>query len=93
MSRTLKLTSCSAALMLGAVAAQADEVTFLCYQDGNECDVIAEMLHKSLLPDSIVIGGGEAKHLRELPENARRVDNNMALEGGEAVWFEPRYQL
>lgn len=54
---------------------------------------IAEMLRKSLLPDEIVIGGGEAKHLKKLPKKARRVDNNMALEGGEAVWFEPKYRL
>ncbi|MDO6591172.1 extracellular solute-binding protein [Yoonia sp. 1_MG-2023] len=34
-----------AALMLsGASSAYADEVSFLCYQDSNECDVIAEML-------------------------------------------------
>ena len=34
-----------AALMLtGATSAYADEVSFLCYQDGNECDVIAQML-------------------------------------------------
>ncbi|GAA5483186.1 ROK family protein [Haloferula sargassicola] len=55
--------------------------------------LIVEMLRKSLLPDSIVIGGGEAKHLKELPAGARRVDNDMALEGGEAVWNEPRFQL
>lgn len=54
---------------------------------------VADMLRKSLLPDSIVVGGGEAKHLKELPADARRVDNNMALEGGEALWFEPRFQV
>ena len=55
--------------------------------------IIAEMLRKSLLPDTIVIGGGEAKQLKTVPKKSRRVDNNMALEGGEAVWFEPKYQL
>jgi len=55
--------------------------------------IIAEMLRKSLLPDTIVIGGGEAKHLKTVPKKSRRVDNNMALEGGEAVWFEPKYKL
>ena len=54
---------------------------------------IVEMLTKSLLPDEIVVGGGEAKHLKKLPKKARRVDNNMALEGGEAVWFEPKFRL
>lgn len=54
---------------------------------------VAGMLGKSLLPDSIVVGGGEAKRLKDLPEGARRVDNSMALEGGELLWLDPRFQL
>lgn len=38
-----KTTAATLALIAGT-AAQADEITFLCYQDGNECDVIAEMV-------------------------------------------------
>lgn len=34
----------STALVGSLTAATADEITFLCYQDGNECDVIAEMI-------------------------------------------------
>ena len=55
--------------------------------------VIAGMLRSSLLPDSIVVGGGEASRLKRLPMDGRRVDNNMALEGGERLWAEPRFQL
>lgn len=34
----------SAAFIAGATAASADEINFLCYQDANECDVIAAMV-------------------------------------------------
>jgi len=41
----LKATAtATAALMLGSTAAYADEITFLCYQDGNECEVIEAMV-------------------------------------------------
>jgi len=54
---------------------------------------VVEMLRKALLPDSIAIGGGGVKNLKKLPEMARRGDNNMALDGGEALWFEPRFRV
>ncbi|MEM1371732.1 MAG: extracellular solute-binding protein, partial [Pseudomonadota bacterium] len=45
MEAKLTLASLSgAALLAGALAVQADEIEFLCYQDGNECNVIASML-------------------------------------------------
>ena len=46
MKSTLKLASLPiAALLAGTLSAQAnDEISFLCYQDGTECDVIAQML-------------------------------------------------
>ena len=53
----------------------------------------ADMLRQSMLPDSIVVGGGEARRLQQLPDDIRRVDNDMALEGGEALWMEPRFQV
>lgn len=37
-------TAMSIVLLAGASAASADEITFLCYQDANECEVIAGML-------------------------------------------------
>ncbi len=44
MKTTLKTAMLSATIIGGAAAAQADEVSFLCYQDSNECDVIAGLL-------------------------------------------------
>lgn len=54
---TAKFTSTAlAALMVASAApAFADEITFLCYQDGNECDVIGEMLPNSPLPQAILL--------------------------------------
>ncbi len=39
---TLRLT-CAATALFAAGTASADEVSFLCYQNGNECDVLAEL--------------------------------------------------
>ena len=44
MKKLTASTAMSIALFAGASAAWADEITFLCYQDANECDVIAGML-------------------------------------------------
>lgn len=38
-----KSVALATTVLAGASAAYADEIEFLCYQDGNECDVIAEM--------------------------------------------------
>ena len=43
MSLKLKLVASAAGILTSAGAALADNVEFLCYQDGNECDVMAEM--------------------------------------------------
>ncbi len=40
--QTLRLT-CAATALVAAGAASADEVSFLCYQNGNECDVLGEL--------------------------------------------------
>jgi polyphosphate glucokinase len=40
----------------------------------------------ALLPDYIVLGGGNAKHLTELPLLARRGDNANAFPGGFRLW-------
>lgn len=40
--QTLRLT-CAATAMMAAGAAHADEVSFLCFQNGNECDVLGAM--------------------------------------------------
>jgi len=44
MNFALKTAMISTAVVgISLAAAQADEITFLCYQDGTECDVMAEM--------------------------------------------------
>ena len=44
MKNKLKLLASAALLYAAPAAVHADEISFLCYQDGNECDVIASML-------------------------------------------------
>ena len=43
----------------------------------------------ALLPDDIVIGGGQADQLKRLPESARRGDNAAAFTGGFRLWQVP----
>ncbi len=51
-------------------------------------DVI-ERLTAALEPDDVVIGGGNAKKLDQLPANARLGDNANAFIGGFRVWESP----
>jgi alpha-1,4-digalacturonate transport system substrate-binding protein len=44
MKHTFSRAALAAFLAAGAAPALADDITFLCYQDGNECDVIGQML-------------------------------------------------
>jgi len=48
-------------------------------------EVIA-LLRAALLPGDIVIGGGNAEHLGELPEGCRLGDNTNAFIGGFRLW-------
>ena len=48
-------------------------------------EVIAN-LKKAFVADYIVIGGGNAKKLRKLPEGARRGSNRFAFHGGVRLW-------
>jgi polyphosphate glucokinase len=48
-------------------------------------EVIA-LLRAALLPDDIVIGGGNAEHVGELPEDCRVGDNANAFVGGFRLW-------
>jgi polyphosphate glucokinase len=48
-------------------------------------DVVAR-LAAALEPDYVVIGGGGAKELDELPPNSRRGDNTHAFVGGFRLW-------
>lgn len=47
---------------------------------------VVEKLRAAILPDYIVIGGGNVDKLDELPENCRRGDNLRAFDGGFRLW-------
>jgi polyphosphate glucokinase len=50
---------------------------------------VIEMLRAALLPDDIVIGGGNAEKLVDLPYGSRRGDNANAFAGGFRLWETP----
>ena len=47
---------------------------------------VCDILYAALLPDEIVIGGGNVKNLKELPDHCRAGDNANAFEGGFRLW-------
>ena len=47
---------------------------------------VVERLSAAMQPDYVVIGGGGADELDELPPNARRGDNTSAFVGGFRLW-------
>jgi polyphosphate glucokinase len=51
---------------------------------------VVERLSAALQPDYVVIGGGGADDLDELPPNARRGDNASAFVGGFRLWDPQR---
>jgi polyphosphate glucokinase len=50
--------------------------------------VVIEKLRAALEPDDVVIGGGNAKRLAELPMGCRLGDNANAFVGGFKLWKE-----
>jgi polyphosphate glucokinase len=50
--------------------------------------VIVEQFRAALQPDDVVIGGGNAKKLAELPTGCRLGDNSNAFSGGFQLWKE-----
>ena len=48
-------------------------------------DVVAR-LSAALLPDDVVIGGGNVRHLTEMPPGCRQGDNENAFVGGFRLW-------
>ena len=52
--------------------------------------VIAELLCKALVCDTIVFGGGNARLLEQLPAHGRLGGNALALPGGVMLWEAPR---
>ena len=49
---------------------------------------VVEKLRAALLPDYIVIGGGNSKKLKEQPPDTRLGDNQNAFKGGFRLWEE-----
>jgi len=47
---------------------------------------VVGQLKKAMVADYVVLGGGQAKLLKELPEGCRRGDNLNAFKGGRRVW-------
>jgi predicted NBD/HSP70 family sugar kinase len=43
-------------------------------------------LSAALLPDDIVLGGGQAERLKDLPPHTRTCDNSAAFAGGFRLW-------
>jgi polyphosphate glucokinase len=48
-------------------------------------DVVARLI-AALEPDDVVLGGGNARHLKELPSGCRAGDNANAFVGGFRLW-------
>jgi polyphosphate glucokinase len=55
-----------------------------------EVNVILEQLTAALQPDYVILGGGNAKLLTELPANARLGQNTNAFLGGFRLWEQPK---
>ena len=54
---------------------------------------IVGQLKNALEADYVVLGGGNAKLLKTLPEGSRLGDNSTAFTGGIRVWDEPEEKL
>lgn len=54
---------------------------------------VVDRLQKAMLPDYVVIGGGNVKLLDELPQNSRRGSNEHAFEGGFRLWLDESLKL
>src|SRR5262249_61548675 len=54
---------------------------------------VVERLAAALEPDDIVIGGGNAKRLKRVPDGARIVTNRNAFVGGVRLWGKRRAQM
>jgi polyphosphate glucokinase len=53
-------------------------------------NAVIEELSTALEPDYVVLGGGNAKLLKDLPPKARLGDNTNAFKGGFRMWEEPK---
>ena len=54
---------------------------------------VIEQLAHAMEPDTIVIGGGNAEKLHDLPPNCRLGDNANAFIGGFRLWQDSRFKV
>jgi predicted NBD/HSP70 family sugar kinase len=54
---------------------------------------VVDQLSKALEVDYVVVGGGNARRLKNLPDNVRLGDNNNAFNGGLRLWECRAYPL
>ena len=54
---------------------------------------VVDKLTTALLPDYVVIGGGNVDALKSLPPKSRRGDNTNAFKGGFALWLDPKLKV
>ena len=52
----------------------------------DKVDDVVEGFRKALLPDDVLLGGGNIHHLKRLPPHTRRGDNANAITGGMRLW-------
>jgi polyphosphate glucokinase len=48
--------------------------------------ICVRRLSAAIHPDDVVLGGGNSKHLKDLPKGCRLGDNHFAFEGGFRMW-------
>jgi polyphosphate glucokinase len=51
---------------------------------------VVELLKQGLQVDYVVLGGGEARRLKDIPKGARVGNNSNAFRGGYRLWEEPK---
>src|SRR5262245_16366714 len=51
---------------------------------------VVELLKHGLQVDYVILGGGEARRLKEIPKGARVGNNSNAFLGGYRLWEEPK---
>lgn len=54
---------------------------------------VIELLRNALVADYVVVGGGNARLLNELPPYVRRGNNANAFEGGFRLWLDPQVRF
>lgn len=52
---------------------------------------VVELLRSAVLPDYVVLGGGNVRLLDELPDGVRRGSNAAAFTGGFRLWQPPHH--